>query len=94
MRGLGPWSERYVDVVELDQQLTMLQLFPQAAREQERMKLLKKILDDFKAVYDTMDSVHKDTAQHMEDICWMKLEVLQMRGKAASSLMKPCPFGT
>ena len=47
------------------------------------MKLLKKILDDFKAVCNTMDSVHKDTSQHIEDICWMKLEVSQMRGKAA-----------
>ena len=47
------------------------------------MKLLKKILDDFKAVCDMMDSVHKDTSQHIEDICWMKLEVSQMRGKAA-----------
>ena len=30
-----------------------------------------------------MDSVCKDMAQHVEDICQMKLEVLQMRGKAA-----------
>ena len=30
-----------------------------------------------------MDSVRKDTSQHVEDICRMKLEVLQMRGKAA-----------
>ena len=30
-----------------------------------------------------MDSVHKDTSQHVEDICRMKLEVSQMRGKAA-----------
>ena len=30
-----------------------------------------------------MDSVHKDTVQHVEDICQMKLEVLQMQGKAA-----------
>ena len=30
-----------------------------------------------------MDSVHKDTAQHVKDICRMKLEVSQMRGKAA-----------
>ena len=30
-----------------------------------------------------MDSVCKDMAQHVEDICWMKLEVSQMRGKAA-----------
>ena len=30
-----------------------------------------------------MDSVCKDTAQHVEDICRMKLEVLQMQGKAA-----------
>ena len=30
-----------------------------------------------------MDSVHKDTSQHIEDICWMKLEVSQIRGKAA-----------
>ena len=47
------------------------------------MRLLEKILDDFKAVCDTMDSVCKDTAQHVEDICRMKLEVSQMRGKAA-----------
>ena len=70
-------------MVELGQWLTMLQLIPQASREQERTKLLEKILDDFKAVCDTMDSVHKDTSQHVEDICQMKLEVLQMRGKAA-----------
>ena len=30
-----------------------------------------------------MDSVCKDTAQHVKDICQMKLEVSQMRGKAA-----------
>ena len=30
-----------------------------------------------------MDSVRKDMAQHVEDICRMKLEVSQMRGKAA-----------
>ena len=30
-----------------------------------------------------MDSVRKDTSQHVEDICRMKLEVSQMRGKAA-----------
>ena len=30
-----------------------------------------------------MDEVHKDTSQHVEDVCRMKLEVLQMRGKAA-----------
>ena len=30
-----------------------------------------------------MDDVHKDTLQHIEDICQMKLEVSQMRGKAA-----------
>ena len=47
------------------------------------MQLLEKILDDFKAVCDTMDSVRKDMAQHVEDICRMKLEVSQMRGKAA-----------
>ena len=61
----------------------MSQLIPQAAREEERTRLLEKILDDFKAVCDTMDSVHKDTAQHVEGICRMKLEVSQMRGKAA-----------
>ena len=30
-----------------------------------------------------MDGVRKDTSQHVEDVCRMKLEVLQMRGKAA-----------
>ena len=30
-----------------------------------------------------MDSVCKDTVQHVEDICQMKLEVSQMQGKAA-----------
>ena len=30
-----------------------------------------------------MDDIHKDMAQHVEDICRMKLEVSQMRGKAA-----------
>ena len=29
-----------------------------------------------------MDNVHKDTSQHVEDICRMKLEVSQIRGKA------------
>ena len=47
------------------------------------MKLLEKILDDFKAVCNTMDSVRKDTSQHVKDICQMKLEVSQMQGKAA-----------
>ena len=47
----------------------MSQLIPQAAREEERTRLLEKILDDFKVVCDTMDSVRKDTAQHVEDIC-------------------------
>ena len=70
-------------MVELDQQLTSSQLLPQAAREQERMRLLKKILEDPKAVCDTMDVVRKDTSQHVEDVCRMKLEVSQMRGKAA-----------
>ena len=65
-------------MVELNQQLTTSQLIPQAAREEERTRLLKKILDDFMVVCDMMDSVHKDTSQHVEDICWMKLEVLQM----------------
>ena len=46
--------------------LTTSQLIPQAAQEEERMRLLEKILDDFKAVCDTMDSVRKDTAQHVE----------------------------
>ena len=61
----------------------MSQLIPQAAREEERTRLLEKILDDFKAVCDAMDSVCKDMVQCIEDICWMKLEVSQMRGKAA-----------
>ena len=30
-----------------------------------------------------MDEVCKDILQHIEDVCQMKLEVLQMRGKAA-----------
>ena len=47
------------------------------------MRLLEKILDDFKAVCDMMDSVCKDMVQHVEDICQMKLEVSWMRGKAA-----------
>ena len=70
-------------MVELDRELISSQLLPQAAREQERMRLLEKILDDFKAVCDTMDGVRKDTLQHVEDVCRMKLEVSQMRGKAA-----------
>ena len=60
-----------------------MQLIPQAAQEQERAKLLEKICNDFKKVCESMDNVHKDMLQHVEDICWMKLEVLQMRGKAA-----------
>ena len=65
-------------MVELNRWLTTSQLIPQAAREEERTRLLEKILDDFKVVCDTMDSVRKDTAQHVEDICRMKLEVSQM----------------
>ena len=30
-----------------------------------------------------MDGVRKDTSQHVEDVCRMKLEVSQMQGKAA-----------
>ena len=61
----------------------MAQLIPQATRKQERTQLLEKICDDFKKVCDSMDGIRKDTAQYVEDICQMKLEVLQMRGKAA-----------
>ena len=61
----------------------MAQLIPQASQEQERMQLLKKICDDFKKVCDSMDDIRKDRAQHVEDICWMKLEVSQTQGKAA-----------
>ena len=75
-------------MVELDQWLTMLQLIPQAAREEERTKLLEKILDDFKAVCNTMDSVCKDTAQHVEDICWMELEV-SCQGHSAPCAPRP-----
>ena len=78
MRGLGQWSERYVVVDGHDLLLTTTQLVPQATREQERTKLLKKICDDFKNVCNSMDNVHKDMSQHVEDICRMKLEVSQM----------------
>ena len=61
----------------------MTQLIPQAMREQERTTLLEKICDDFKKVCNSMDDIRRDAAQYVEDICWMKLEVLQMRGKAA-----------
>ena len=70
-------------MVELDQQLTTSQLIPQAAREQERTRLLEKVVEDFKNVCDSMDVIRKDTLQHVEDVCRMKLEVSQMRGKAA-----------
>ena len=63
--------------------LTMMQLLPQAVQEQERMKLLKKICDNFKKVCQSMGDVCKDMSQHVEDICQMKLGVLQMQGKAA-----------
>ena len=56
----------------------MTQLIPQVTQEQERTKLLEKICDDFKKVCDLMDDVCKDTLQHIEDICQMKLEVSQM----------------
>ena len=56
----------------------MTQLIPQAAREQEKTSLLEKICDDFKKVCNLMDEVCKDMVQHVEDICRMKLEVLQM----------------
>ena len=68
MRGLGQWSERYVDVVEHDLLLTMVQLIPQATREQGRMQLLEKICDNFKKVCNSMNNIHKDTVQHIEDI--------------------------
>ena len=61
----------------------MLQLIPQASWEQERTRLLEKICEDFKDVCDLMDVIHKDTLQHIEDVCRMKLEVSQMQGKAA-----------
>ena len=70
-------------MVELDQQLTTSQLIPQVAQEQERTRLLEKIVEDFKSVCDLMDTICKDTSQHVEDVCRMKLEVSQMRGKAA-----------
>ena len=54
------------------------QLIPQASQEQERTRLLEKICEDFKAVCDLMDTIRKDTLQHVEDICQMKLEVAQM----------------
>ena len=60
-----------------------MQLIPQVTREQERAKLLEKICDNFKKMCEMMDGVCKDTLQHVEDICWMKLEVLQMWGGAA-----------
>ena len=69
MRELGRWSKRYVDVVKHGLLLTTTQLVPQVMREQERTKLLEKILDDFKKVCDMMDDVRKDTSQHVKDIC-------------------------
>ena len=59
-----------------------MQLIPQVAQEQERTQLLEKIYNDFKNVCQTTDNIHKDTSQHVEDICQMKLKVLQMQGKA------------
>ena len=56
----------------------MSQLIPQAAREQERTRLLEKICEDFKDMCDSMDLIRKDTSQHVEDVCRMKLEVSQM----------------
>ena len=70
-------------MVEHNLLLTMLQLIPQASQEQERTQLLEKICGNFKKVCNSMDEIHMDTLQHVEDVCWMKLEVLQMRGKAA-----------
>ena len=68
-RGLGQWSARYIDVVEHDLLLTTTQLIPQVAQEQERMKLLEKICNNFQKVCQLMDDVCKDTSQHVEDIC-------------------------
>ena len=68
MRGLGQWSERYVDVVKHDLLLTTVQLIPQATREQGRTQLLEKICDNFKKVCNSMNNIHKDTVQHIEDI--------------------------
>ena len=70
-------------MVEHNLWLTTSQLIPQAAQEQEKTRLLKKILDDFKKVCNLMDNVCKDTVQRVKDICWMKLEVSRMCGKAA-----------
>ena len=60
----------------------MSQLIPQASREQERTWLLEKICEGFKDVCNSMDAIRKDMSQHVEDVCWIKLEVSQMRGKA------------
>ena len=46
---------------------------------------LKKILDDFKAVCNTMDGIRKDTVQHIEDICQMKLEVKKKKRRKIST---------
>ena len=62
--------------------LTLLQLIPQANQEQERTRLLKKVLEDFQKVVATMDKIHKDCAQHIKDTYQMKVEVAQMWGKA------------
>ena len=59
-----------------------MQLVPWAAQEQEGTPLLEKICNNFKKVCQMMDVVRKDMSQHVEDICRMKIEVLQMRGKA------------
>ena len=56
----------------------MTQLVPQASQEQEKTRLLEKVCDDFKKVCNPMDNICKDTSQHIEDICQMKLEVSQM----------------
>ena len=54
------------------------QLVPQAEQETERTRLLKKVLEDFQKVVATMDDIHKDCAQHVEDACQLKVEVVQM----------------
>ena len=52
--------------------MTSIQLMPQVEQEQERTRLLEKICKDFKKVCQSMDDIHKETLQHIEDVSQMK----------------------
>ena len=55
-------------------------------QEQERTRLLEKVCKDFKKVHQVMEDTCEQMSQHIEDICWMKVEVSYMKGEASVEL--------